>query len=241
MKKRIFLALFLYVVGSVSTMQGCGSKDAPEKAISVTGQTQTQDKQDPEQSKEDTVTPSLAGGLPGQPTAGDFKSIEPAAADTDASLKAEPLNNNKKGQAPAEDVKMIQSADRNPIHKQQEKASSPAAVVQSSQEMTELITIENEGYPSKKKGPVKFTHTKHNKDYGVTCDQCHHLYKDGQNQWKEGDHVDKCIFCHSPIDDKDKAIRLQNAFHKNCRECHNEMNKSGRGAPSVKCSDCHGS
>jgi len=120
------------------------------------------------------------------------------------------------------------------------KAVAEPAETQKAQEVAEVITIENNGYTSDKKGPVKFSHLKHSKEYKVSCAQCHHLYKEGENQWKEGDHVDKCIVCHNSSEEKDKAIKLQNAFHKNCRDCHSEANKEGKTAPSAKCSDCHG-
>jgi hypothetical protein len=108
------------------------------------------------------------------------------------------------------------------------------------QEVPDLVVIEDQGYQSDRKGPVKFSHVKHNKEYKVSCDECHHLYKDGKNLWKEGDHVDKCVACHDPAEEKDRTIKLQSAFHNNCRGCHTEMNKQGKKAPDKKCNDCHG-
>ena len=108
------------------------------------------------------------------------------------------------------------------------------------QEIVDVIIIENKGYTTDKKGPVKFSHLKHNKEYKVSCDECHHLYKDGKNLWKEGDRVDKCIVCHDLVEDKDKTVKLQSAFHKNCRDCHTEASKEGKESPDKKCSECHG-
>jgi hypothetical protein len=73
----------------------------------------------------------------------------------------------------------------------------------------------------------------------VSCTECHHLYKDGRNLWKEGDHVDKWVNCHDPAVDKGKTIKLQNAFHQNCKDCHKEAGKEGKKAPYTKCVDCH--
>ena len=98
------------------------------------------------------------------------------------------------------------------------------------------------------KPPVLFTHEKHFKEHGVKCDECHHIYKDGKNVWKEGDSVAKCIECH-PSDRnlaKEKAKELgvkrfydlKNAFHKNCQTCHKEVDKEGKKAP-VQCAECH--
>jgi hypothetical protein len=108
------------------------------------------------------------------------------------------------------------------------------------QEIVDVIIIENKGYTTDKKGPVKFSHVKHNKEYEVSCVQCHHVYVDGKNLWKEGDRVDKCIVCHDPVEEKDKTVKLQSAFHKNCRDCHTEVNKEGKESPDKKCSECHG-
>jgi len=99
------------------------------------------------------------------------------------------------------------------------------------------IKIENEGYASDKKGGVKFHHKKHNVDYKVACTDCHHDYKDGKNAWKEGDPVKKCSGCHNPEKKEGKVDKLQNAYHKNCKNCHKTL--EGKNAPFKKCNDCH--
>jgi len=108
------------------------------------------------------------------------------------------------------------------------------------QEIVDVIVIENQGYITDKKGPVKFNHIKHNKEYKISCVECHHLYKDAVNLWKEGDRVNKCVVCHDPVEEKDKVVKLQDAFHKNCRDCHTEVSKEGKEAPHTKCTGCHG-
>ncbi|WP_051184367.1 cytochrome c3 family protein [Desulfatiglans anilini] len=104
-------------------------------------------------------------------------------------------------------------------------------------DVAEEIVLQNE-YPADKQGPVKFSHKKHAEDYGATCDDCHHVIQDGKNVWKEGDAVQKCSECH-PADPPDKeALKLQNAFHKNCKDCHKEQNDDAK-APFKKCNGCH--
>jgi len=98
-------------------------------------------------------------------------------------------------------------------------------------------TINNKGYTEDKKGPVLLHHTKHTKDYGAACTDCHHEYKDGTNVWKAGDAVKTCVSCHDPVKDQDKAKKLQTAYHTNCKECHKKSGKDT--APSTKCNDCH--
>ncbi|MBN1276844.1 MAG: cytochrome c3 family protein [Deltaproteobacteria bacterium] len=97
----------------------------------------------------------------------------------------------------------------------------------------DVVVIENK-YDKDKKPPVKLTHNKHVSEYKVSCEECHHDYQDGKNVWKEGDEVKKCSACHNPLKDEGKVVKLQNAFHQNCKDCHKEKN-----APFKKCTECH--
>ena len=103
------------------------------------------------------------------------------------------------------------------------------------------VTIENEGYQKDKKGPVKLSHKKHSVDYKVACTDCHHDYKDGKNVWKEGEPVKKCSECHSPLKKDGKIKKLQNAYHRNCKNCHKAYIKDNPDskAPYKKCTKCH--
>ncbi|MCU0586978.1 MAG: cytochrome c family protein [Syntrophobacteraceae bacterium] len=47
------------------------------------------------------------------------------------------------------------------------------------------------------KAAVPFTHKKHAEEYKIPCADCHHVFKDGKNVWKEGDPVQKCEACHT--------------------------------------------
>lgn len=107
-------------------------------------------------------------------------------------------------------------------------------------DVPEVIMIENQGYAKDKKGPVKFSHKKHSADYKIACTECHHTYQDGKNVWKEGDKVQKCSECHNPEKKEGKVMKLQNAFHKNCKNCHKELQEAGKPTgPFKKCNDCH--
>ena len=103
------------------------------------------------------------------------------------------------------------------------------------------IVINEKGYKKDKKGPVKFMHKEHYEDHKLACTECHHVYKDGKNVWKQGDPVHKCGECHDPLKKDGKVVTLKNAFHKNCKTCHKELVKSGKStkAPYKKCTKCH--
>lgn len=109
------------------------------------------------------------------------------------------------------------------------------------QNVPETMMIENEGYTSKRKGPVFFSHQDHFESYDVACTECHHEYQDGKNVWTEDDPVKKCAECHSPLKSEGKVKKLKLAFHKNCKNCHKDLAKEGitKDAPYRKCGDCH--
>jgi predicted CXXCH cytochrome family protein len=102
------------------------------------------------------------------------------------------------------------------------------------------ISIKSDAFKSYKKGPVKLAHKKHTVDYKIACTECHHVYKDGKNVFKEGDPVQKCSGCHDPEESKGNVKKLMLAYHKNCQGCHKELEKAGKPAgPTTKCNDCH--
>ena len=104
----------------------------------------------------------------------------------------------------------------------------------------ETIVIDGKNYKKDIKGPVTFHHAKHNSDYGLACTECHHVYVDGENVWKEGDNVDTCDKCHDPLKSDGNVKKLMLAFHNNCKDCHKKAAKEeGKKAPYKKCDECH--
>jgi hypothetical protein len=109
------------------------------------------------------------------------------------------------------------------------------------QEMPENIVLDQEICGKNSRGPVEFAHLSHAEDYGLSCDECHHEYVDGENIWKEGDWVNKCIECHDPCESDCEVKKLKIAFHKNCIGCHREIESEdgSTDAPFRACKDCH--
>ena len=119
------------------------------------------------------------------------------------------------------------------------------AVVYATQQAPDDITMESKVYAKHKKALVKLSHKKHNVEYKIPCNECHHVYQDGKNVWKEGDEVKKCDACHSEEkaskDDKSsKQEKIKkyhySAIHENCKGCHQASKKPT--APT-KCAECH--
>lgn len=113
----------------------------------------------------------------------------------------------------------------------------------------ETITMNSNIYKKHTKGLVEFSHKKHGDHKDVACSDCHHVYKDGKNTWKEGDPVQKCGECHKetgkvPAEMK-KSEKIKKfhmvAVHENCKGCHKKMmDKNSDIAKKLKkCDGCH--
>ena len=103
-------------------------------------------------------------------------------------------------------------------------------------------------FETHKKGIVTFTHKKHNVDYKIPCADCHHVYKDGKNVWKDTDPVQKCAACHkeakAPKGDKtpkaEKIVKYYySAIHANCSGCHKDLKKAAKPTGPTTCKECH--
>ena len=119
---------------------------------------------------------------------------------------------------------------------------APAAPLRAaeSQEVPDEIFIENKIYRTDRKGFVLFSHLEHAEGYVEACEDCHHEYKNGQNVWQEGQPVKKCFVCHDPLKRQGNARKLNMAFHKNCKGCHQKLaREGGTDAPYRQCTDCH--
>ena len=128
------------------------------------------------------------------------------------------------------------------------------ALAYATQQAPDNITMESKVYKKHKKALVNLSHKKHNVDYKTPCTECHHVYKDGKNVWKEGDAVQKCDAegCHckekapkakegeKKLSRKEKASQgfHYSAIHENCLGCHKTAAKEGKAAPT-KCAECH--
>ena len=109
----------------------------------------------------------------------------------------------------------------------------------------DTIKLESPVYKKHTKAIITFAHKKHAADYKIACTECHHVYKDGKNVWKDCDEVQKCEACHSepkkPRGDKTKMSKAEkikkyhyDAIHANCRDCHKELKKG-----PTTCTKCH--
>jgi hypothetical protein len=117
------------------------------------------------------------------------------------------------------------------------------------------ITMESKVFKKHKKALVTLSHKKHNVDYKIVCTDCHHVYKDGKNVWKEADAVQKCGSkgCHDKakapkakegekkLSRKEKASQgyCYSAIHENCVGCHKDLKKKKKPTGPTACKECH--
>ncbi len=119
----------------------------------------------------------------------------------------------------------------------------------------DVIKMKSALWKKHKKTIVTFSHKKHSADYKLSCTECHHVYENGKNTWKEGDKVQKCTECHkvalTPQKDKEAYQKLKKkekknayywAIHENCVKCHKKFKKKDKvkykKIPTV-CAKCH--
>ena len=61
-----------------------------------------------------------------------------------------------------------------------------------------------------------------------------------ENIWSPWGITKKCAECHDPVEKKDDVIKLQAAYHKNCKTCHKERRIFGNDVLKYrKCTTCH--
>ena len=126
------------------------------------------------------------------------------------------------------------------------------AGVYATQQLPDNITMHSPVFEKHEKALVAFTHKKHNVDYKIPCADCHHVYKECKNVWKEGDQVKKCMACHSeakapkateggPKLSKQEKIRqyYYSAIHENCVGCHKALHKEAKPTGPTACKGCH--
>lgn len=118
------------------------------------------------------------------------------------------------------------------------------------QEKPDTVLMNSKVYEEHKMALVTFPHKKHAIDTKLACIECHHVYKDGKNTWKEGDIVQKCESCHSKAKaNSDEAAKMSKqekiaafhytAIHQNCRNCHKQRKSDNLSSGPTSCKQCH--
>lgn len=83
---------------------------------------------------------------------------------------------------------------------------------------------------------VDFNHDKHT--VSLECIRCHHDYDQHGNNRGGDDKAQSCSTCHNPSA-QPKKLPLREAFHAQCKGCHEVMWEQGRKSGPVTCGECH--
>ena len=98
----------------------------------------------------------------------------------------------------------------------------------------DMIVIDNSVFENPQRPPASFKHDEHNELALIEeCNECHHVYEDGQRLEDESSEDQRCADCHE-LQDVGAKPGLVKAFHTNCKSCHRKQKKG-----PLMCGQCH--
>jgi hypothetical protein len=98
----------------------------------------------------------------------------------------------------------------------------------------EMTVVDNSVFDNPQRSPSMFVHDEHNETAGIDeCSECHHVYEDGELVEDESSEDMRCSDCHDLAKSDDQPA-LMNAFHANCKGCH-----EAEGKGPIMCGECH--
>ena len=107
-------------------------------------------------------------------------------------------------------------------------------ILVSAHSQEDMVNIENDVFENPKRPPAVFRHDEHNELAQIEeCNECHHIYEDGQRLEDESSEDQRCAECHE-LEDNGNIPGLMKAFHTNCKSCHRAEKKG-----PVMCGQCH--
>jgi len=97
-----------------------------------------------------------------------------------------------------------------------------------------VIELNSEGLGVHQRPIVEFGHEQH-ADI-LECLRCHHNFDQyGNNTGSEGQ---PCSDCHTKAAGEN-PVRLQEAFHTQCKRCHEQVLEKSVASGPVMCGECH--
>lgn len=98
----------------------------------------------------------------------------------------------------------------------------------------DMVVVNDAGFDKKQRPPAVFRHDEHNENAAIDeCNECHHVYEDGEKVADESSEDQGCWECHEQ-NDVDGQPGLRKAFHENCKGCHRQNEKG-----PIMCGQCH--
>ena len=98
----------------------------------------------------------------------------------------------------------------------------------------DMVVVEGDCFGVQRRPSPVFRHDEHNEAAEIEeCNECHHVYENGERSEDESSEDQRCAECHTEKSESDRP-GLRQAFHLNCKGCH----QSKRQGP-VMCGECH--
>jgi hypothetical protein len=97
-----------------------------------------------------------------------------------------------------------------------------------------MIMLEHKEIAPHERPPVQFNHERH-ADV-LECLRCHHDYDEYHNNTGGEDKAQSCSACHGT---KKDLLPLTEAFHTQCKSCHELLISKGSPSGPVMCGECH--
>ena len=98
----------------------------------------------------------------------------------------------------------------------------------------EMTIVDNSVFDNPMRTSAVFRHDEHNEAAEIEeCNECHHIYEDGQKVEDESSEDSRCADCHEK-EGSGNQLGLRKAYHTNCKGCHLEKKKG-----PVMCGECH--
>lgn len=98
----------------------------------------------------------------------------------------------------------------------------------------DMVRINKDAFEKPQRPPAVFRHDEHNETAQIEeCNECHHIYEDGNLLEDESSEDQRCSDCHELQISGNKPALIK-AFHRNCKGCHLERKKG-----PIMCGQCH--
>ncbi len=97
-----------------------------------------------------------------------------------------------------------------------------------------VMVLNHEEFKTHQRPPVVFLHETHAAI--IDCLRCHHDFDAYSNN--RGGEGQKCLNCHDAYPD-DGSLSLKEAFHLQCKGCHESLLSQGKSAGGIMCGECH--
>ena len=84
----------------------------------------------------------------------------------------------------------------------------------------DMVVVDGDSFENQRRSSAVFRHDDHNNTAKIEeCNECHHVYENGEKLADESSEDQRCADCHT---EKTSGSQpgLRKAFHLNCKNCH---------------------